>query len=643
MSNVRFSNSLIDISIDSSDNIYITDCARKEVVVVRNCTRAKKVKKAAYNTMKVKGLLSSAVSRKDDFLYVLRQKKSGLVVQLMSFDLKSRKGVGQRSLEYTVSLKMHPSMEIRKLFALPFERCYGGMDANGTLKLLYHTAKSKGGVTEHNLEPTAFIKPYVHLDGSMLVATGNGLDVYKLKFYSRTATTEFIAGHQFDGTVISSCMNSKVLSAATLEENRFSLMEIGPLDFGIKYAEAISGLYDSICYAPPRGDKVELLEKRKISLADSILKAQTCASLMTALQQEAVERDPGRSSFKGADGMPFSDTIHCLESTIDSWKTLEKRVELMEGGSSSGIYPPSIGSEKNVEHSFGYVKKKGQGHNQDMRECLISKRRHTVDFQIRMCKTPFCQDTKEKIQDKGYQQIEGNRFKITIKGLRQIFQLSEKESCSHHFPDITEEDEHLLKKAYLFTKSVPRQSNRAKWREKSGFQPNMLLEQNIPGMLYKDDLVCCRSIEDTLMFLVVQDDVLLNHIDVKISVCFPGGTINFQVATDKLVTENGQIMALPKQLYKIIEGEVILSDAVSRDFEVLQLNQGEMLTDEEWALLLDDGDVPTEFTVSIVRTPKRKEQEDHSNEVATFLIETKKEVTILVMNGTLCESLMIYE
>ena len=107
-------------------------------------------------------------------------------------------------------------------------------------------------------------------------------------------------------------------------------------------------------------------------------------------------------------------------------------------------------------------------------------------------------------------------MKITIdKDLSQIFELSE-ENCRDYFPEVTEDDEHLLKKANLVSKSVPRQSNRDKWREKSGFLPNMLIERNIPGMLYKDDLVSCTSIEDTLMFLMIQNDVLLNHADIKI-------------------------------------------------------------------------------------------------------------------------------
>ena len=99
--NIRFSNSLLGISIDAEDNLYVTDSSRKEVIVIRNCARAKKSIKTQFRVMKVKGLLSSALSSHDNTLYVLRQKKkSGQHVQLISFDLKKNKN--QVSLEYIV-------------------------------------------------------------------------------------------------------------------------------------------------------------------------------------------------------------------------------------------------------------------------------------------------------------------------------------------------------------------------------------------------------------------------------------------------------------------------------------------------------------------------------------------------------------
>ena len=42
--------------------------------------------------------------------------------------------------------------------------------------------------------------------------------------------------------------------------------------------------------------------------------------------------------------------------------------------------------------------------------------------------------------------------------------------------EITENDNIILRQVFLLAKSVPRQSNRTKWQERSGFQPNLLQE-----------------------------------------------------------------------------------------------------------------------------------------------------------------------
>ena len=54
-------NSVKEITVDSSDNIYVTDSGRNEVVIIRNCTRARKGKTTKFHVLKVKRLISSAV------------------------------------------------------------------------------------------------------------------------------------------------------------------------------------------------------------------------------------------------------------------------------------------------------------------------------------------------------------------------------------------------------------------------------------------------------------------------------------------------------------------------------------------------------------------------------------------------------
>ena len=131
--------------------------------------------------------------------------------------------------------------------------------------------------------------------------------------------------------------------------------------------------------------------------------------------------------------------------------------------------------------------------------------------------------------------------------------------------EVPECDHILLNKAFAVAKSVPRQTNRAKWRERSGFTPNLLLETSAPGIIRAQDLVCCHSITGSLMFLIVQEDVLLSDSDVKVLVRFPDGTISFYIGSDKLVVTKEQIMVLPSQLYEVTDdGEVKLDDAVVR-------------------------------------------------------------------------------
>ena len=56
----------------------------------------------------------------------------------------------------------------------------------------------------------------------------------------------------------------------------------------------------------------------------------------------------------------------------------------------------------------------------------------------------------------------------------------------------------------------------------------------------------------------------------KIPVRFPGGTVGFEISSDKLVVENGQIMVLPSSLYHENDEDVILSDVVAGDFQSLR-------------------------------------------------------------------------
>ena len=97
------------------------------------------------------------------------------------------------------------------------------------------------------------------------------------------------------------------------------------------------------------------------------------------------------------------------------------RIGILQAGSSNDVKTRAVGNEPLVEHSLGFTKKKGQGHSQNMEEYIASKRTDMVDFQMRMSKLPFCQHTKTKLRDKGYQSLEDRQVPISLKVFKEIF------------------------------------------------------------------------------------------------------------------------------------------------------------------------------------------------------------------------------
>ena len=94
---------------------------------------------------------------------------------------------------------------------------------------------------------------------------------------------------------------------------------------------------------------------------------------------------------------------------------------------------------------------------------------------------------------------------------QEIFAFSRKNNIPKISYEISGNDEHLLRKAYLLAKSVPRQSNRSKWREQSGYKPNMLTETVRRWVLCKDDLVCYHSAASRdMMCLIIPQKVGLD-------------------------------------------------------------------------------------------------------------------------------------
>ena len=219
-----------------------------------------------------------------------------------------------------------------------------------------------------------------------------------------------------------------------------------------------------------------------------------------------------------------------------------------------------------------------------MEEYLSAKRRHLVEYKLKMANVPFCQHEKEKVWDKGYQDIDHNRFPITVETLKKVLAHSNKED----YLEVDIEIPLLVKKTCLLSKSVPQQSNRAKWREKSGYNPNMLSDCSSAGVLNKDDLVFSRSETDKLLFFIVQEKFLLDDINRTVLVRKVGSSIDTWVSCTKFLGDKGQIFIVPSQLYTVDDGDVILNEAVTKHMECLIQVHTCVFTDDEWSLLVEE-------------------------------------------------------
>ena len=411
----------------------------------------------------------------------------------------------------------------------------------------------------------------------VILATESGVAVHQM--YGE-GLMKIVSHERFNGFVKCVSITGNIKTSVVLQQNSTAVFQNSPLDFGVELCSSICKFYCAIGYFPPHGARVS----SQISFTDSIKEADALVTLLTAMQVENTESSPGRSSFRGEDGMPASGTVKCIQSTVESWRVLQERLEQIEKGSSARVYPPSVACE--IEHFFGFVTKKGQGNNQNQQEYIIAKRRHLVDYKFKMADVPFCQHEKEKVCDKGYQDIQHGRFPLIMDSLRKVISHSNIENLIEVDQLLTEDDEIVLKKVYLLSKSVPRQTNRAKWREKSGYKPNMLTDSSSPGLLEKNDLVFCLSKNDELVYLIVQKEFLLDDINSKVPVYKVGSSSEKQIRCSKLLGDKGQIFTVPSSLYTLDdEGSVTLDDVAFKHLEILLTPSSE--THSDWALLLE--------------------------------------------------------
>ena len=225
-----------------------------------------------------------------------------------------------------------------------------------------------------------------------------------------------------------------------------------------------------------------------------------------------------------------------------------------------------------------------------MSEYIQAKRRHAIDFQLRMCAMPFNQYCKTKLRDKGYQALDERDTPLTIQEFKDIFYVRKKGKKESTPADAEENrDSPILKQAYYISKSVPHQSNRWKWRQKSGFAPDMLLphEEN-KGRMYVGDLVFYPSLENQFLHLIVTKELLLCSEDLHLDVKTVDGKNEYCLQLNTFLCNKGHIVAIPSSLYHIEDGNIVIQDTVLHQLECIPSVQAVSHTDIEWEALLEN-------------------------------------------------------
>ena len=243
----------------------------------------------------------------------------------------------------------------------------------------------------------------------------------------------------------------------------YRLIEYGNLAFGLSFSKALNSFYSAISYRP-RG----YVSGNKKTLRECVDLAQPFLEILNSMQSECEERFPSRKVFLGNHGTVWSDTVWCIKDSVSNWKAVLHRLDTFDPTLSDKVDPHAVNNENLIENSFGFTKTQGQSTLQSMQEYCYNKSRHEVDFQLKLCDLNFCQKVKVKLRDKSYQEIdESQKCKLEITDILEVLLRghSNKKSRASEAVSVSHHDENILKQSFLLSKSVPHQSNRAKWKE----------------------------------------------------------------------------------------------------------------------------------------------------------------------------------
>ena len=611
---IMFSKGLADMEI-IKENIFIADTCRNEIVILINCSNAKKISSSKISLLEVEGPLSMCACK--GMLLVLKMKDGAQTVQGIHFQISQ-----SPIWNYTVTFDYVPDEYVGGLFSfIPSitERHFFGVRlSSNSICFMELNDNDTVQTVSHGVELTSSLDPTIS-DGNIYTSDGTKILKYSLTVKEDQYCVAFpVEDIPSKCPVLSllSAHGNVVYSIGKLSSNVHVLEESGLLNFAVSFCEAVHKFYNAVAYIPPHGDK----SVRLMKMSDCIESAKPLKEILQSMQVQREDIFPSRTSFQGNDGIPFTQTIDCIAKSIEAWESVCLRLDtLSESNLSDMINPHALTNEALVERSFGFTMKRGQGHQQNMMEYIQSRRNVVVDFMIKMCITPFNQYTKVKLRDKGYQNLDDDRkSKIKVEKLLDLFPSTKKNptllptiNSDSGSNDSIVEDENakkILRSAFLLTKSVPRATNRTKWKQASGYVPDLLQYTN-PHKLVKGDLVFFSQPDDTLLYLQVVEDLVLDHDSrVKVFSIFEEKPKHIFVQCEKLVKDDdGLVFTIPKEFYKVEKNKSLSFNDMAKELfnDFINRESCRQFSDVDWATLCEEPDI--DFSVYKVNSSKTEE------------------------------------
>ena len=554
---LKLSNDLRDILI-YQNNLFIADYGRGEIIIVSNVGVPGNIANRPVYLIP-KQNVSSIALLKEELIVCLCDGN----LEVLQFALP--KAQESSFLEIKVVKKIKLSVEVNHIFKVPaIDNALGLWCTSKDIMLCYKIKKGSSKPNFKDLSISSDIKP-----------SANACSIIYQPPTSTCISQLSIEIDKDDKILTKDLLIKKDVPAHSILFTRWGctwffvvksdcghkVQEMGSLSFGLDLSKALHQCYEGISYIPPHGFQ----SARKLKLTDCIDLASELGTLLQRCKSDCKERFPTLNSFNVNHGSVATETIQCLQDTIESWQSLCSRLDFFDESLKDKVVPFTITNESLIERSFGFTVKKGQSSLQTMQEYIQNKSKNVIDFLIKMCHCPFNQDIKIKLRDKGYQHVHETMVsKISVGELWEVLNAassgSPKETPSTT-DDVDQEPDKGLYRAFLLSKAVPRKSNRAKWKEQSGFSPPMLEEAEDEWKLIKGDMVFALNLDGSLLQLIIKDDMLLNKTSDLVEVTNVESGQEMAVKIDSLLKDKGFIALVPSNMFKINNNDVLFTEA----------------------------------------------------------------------------------